>query len=273
MSKTETGMLSVGNDMTLSYAAQGDPRSPAIVLLHGYSDSWPSYRPLMAALSKGFRVIALSMRGHGESSKPTSGYATSVFAADVAAAMDKLGIAEAILVGHSMGSLVAQQFAMIYPKRVTRLILIGAFATIKGNPAVEALWRDDVANLSDPVDPAFARGFQLESLAGPVDAAFIEGVVAESLRLPASVWRNVLRVLLNEDHSGRLGEISAPTLIIWGDRDAFCDRAEQEYLARSVPDARLVVHAGVGHAPHWENPGRVAAAITDFLGQARLSAA
>lgn len=273
MRSFKTGMLSVGDGITLSYAAQGDPRAPAIVLLHGYSDSWPSYQPLMAALPAGHRVIALSMRGHGESSKPVSGYAISVFAGDVIAAMYELGIGEATIVGHSMGSLIAARVAMMYPEYVTRLVLIGAFATLKGNSAVEAFSRDEVAHLTDPVDPAFARSFQMASLAGPVDAAFIDGAIAESLRLPAGVWQSVLRSLLDDDHSDRLREVRAQTLVIWGDRDVFCDRTEQERLARDIPDARLVVHEGVGHAPHWENPVRVAADITDFLGSCSAGAA
>lgn len=273
MRSLNTGMMSVGNGITLSYAAQGDPRTPAIVLLHGYSDSWPSYRPLMAALSEGYRVVALSLRGHGESSKPTFGYGTSMFAADVIVAMNELGIGEATIVGHSMGSLIAARVAIMYPERVTRLVLVGAFATLKGNPAVEALWREEVAHLGDPVDPAFVRAFQLASLAGSVDVRFIDGAVAESLRLPATIWRGVLRSLLDEDHTNRLQEIKAPTLIIWGDRDALGDRAEQDRLARDIPDTRLVVHTGVGHAPHWENPGRVAADIAAFLGSSSALAA
>jgi non-heme chloroperoxidase len=273
MSKTETGLMNISDGIILHYAAQGDPRSPAIVLLHGYSDSWPSYRPLMTALSAGHRVIALSMRGHGESSKPESGYSISAFAADVIAAMDVLGIGEATVVGHSMGSLIAARVAMMHPERVTRLVLIGAFATLNGNAVVEAFWRDEVAHLSDPVDPDFARSFQMASLAGPVDPRLIDGAVAESLRLPASVWKGVLRALLDDNHTNRLREIRVPALIIWGDRDVFSDRAEQERLAHEIPDARLVIHAGVGHAPHWENAGRVAADMTAFLGSRSVRAA
>jgi pimeloyl-ACP methyl ester carboxylesterase len=127
--------------------------------------------------------------------------------------------------------------------------------------------------LTDPVDPAFVRGFQLASLAGPVDAAFLDGVVVQSLCMPAHVWRAVLEPLLSEDHSGLLGQIRIPTLVIWGDRDTFCDRAEQDRLARTIPGASLVVHEGVGHAPHWENPRRVAAAITHFLNRVHDAAA
>jgi non-heme chloroperoxidase len=131
-----------------------------LVLLHGYSDSWRSYLPLMRELPSSMRLVALSQRGHGDSSKPTAAYGTEVMARDLARVMDHLGIARAVVVGHSMGSLVAQRFAQDHADRVSRLVLIGAFASLKGNPGAEALWRDAISTMTDPVPPAFARDFQ-----------------------------------------------------------------------------------------------------------------
>jgi pimeloyl-ACP methyl ester carboxylesterase len=172
MSIDRTGTLQLGPDLALSYAEQGDPRGPVLVLLHGYSDSWPSYVPLMNELPGSFRTVALTLRGHGDSSKTLAGYGTKAFAGDVISGMEKLGISEAAIVGHSLGSLVAQRIALEAPRRVSSLVLIGAFATLKGNPAAEALWRDEVAGLRDPVDPGFVRAFQQSSLAAPVAADF-----------------------------------------------------------------------------------------------------
>jgi pimeloyl-ACP methyl ester carboxylesterase len=219
----------------------------------------------MNELPGSFRTVALTLRGHGDSSKALGGYGTKAFATDVILAMEKLGIIEAAIVGHSLGSLVAQRIALEAPRRVSSLILIGAFATLKGNPAAEALWRDEVAGLRDPVDPDFVRAFQQSSLAAPVAADFFEGVVAESLKLLAHVWRSTLRALLDEDHSSRLHEISAPTLLVWGDRDAFTGHPEQQLLAREIRCARLIIQAGIGHAPHWEDPKRCATELTAFI--------
>jgi pimeloyl-ACP methyl ester carboxylesterase len=238
-----------------SRGGDGEP----LVLLHGYSDSWRSYLPLMRELPPSMRLVALSLRGHGDSSKPTAAYGTEVMARDVARAMDHLGLSRAVVVGHSMGSLVAQRVAQDNAGRVSRLVLIGAFASLKGNPGAEALWRDAISTMTDPVPPAFAREFQSSCLARPVPDEFLSEVVAESLKLPAHVWRSALEAVMNEDRSNLLGRIAAPTTIIWGDRDAFCGKAEQERLARSIPDARLVVYEGTGHAPHWEEPARAAA--------------
>ena len=263
-----------GHDgIVLSGAAAGDPDGEPMVLLHGYSDSWRSYLPLMRELPPRLRLIALSLRGHGDSAKPAGPYGTGPMARDVAAAMDQLGIARATIVGHSMGSLVAQRFAQEYAPRVSRLVLIGAFVALKGNPGGEAMWRDALSGMADPVDRAFAQAFQESSLARPVPADFLAGTIDESLKLPARVWRAVFDPLRQEDRSALLGRIAAETTLIWGDRDAFCSRAMQDQLARSIPKARLLVYEGTGHAPHWEEPARAAADIAAAIGTPRRAAA
>ena len=83
MSIDRTGTLQLGPDLALSYAEQGDPDGPVFVLIPGYSDSWPSYVPLMNELPGSFRTVALTRRGHGDSSKALGGYGTKAFATDV----------------------------------------------------------------------------------------------------------------------------------------------------------------------------------------------
>jgi non-heme chloroperoxidase len=72
------------------------------------------------------------------------------------------------------------------------------------------------------------------------------------------------------DFSADLQEISAPTLVIWGDQDAFCPRAQQDALLAAIPRARLLVHEGAGHAMHWEDPVRVAAELAGFVEEVRV---
>ena len=265
MSTFRTGMMKLGHGLVLSYAEQGAAERPALLLLHGYSDSWRSYQPLMAPLSNRFRVIAVSLRGHGDSSTPSRGYDLPTISADVVAFIKMLGIGKATIVGHSMGSLVSQWIALHHRQFVDKLIFIGAFATLKGNASVEALWRDEVQHLLDPVAPEFVRAFQQSTLAVPVPSAFFESVVAESLKVASRVWRGALLGLLEHDHCNRLHEIFAPSLIIWGDQDRIAGRADQDLLAKSMPNARLAIHSGIGHAPHWEDPDRVLAHMIPFF--------
>ena len=196
---------------------------------------------------------------------PATGYRLADLAGDVTAVLDRLEISRAVLLGHSMGSLVAGRFALDHPERVAGLVLIGAFRTLRGNAAFEELWREVISELSDPVQPIFVRGFQESTLATPVPLDFLNTVIAESLKLPAHVWRQVGRGLMVEDFSAELRRIVAPTLIIWGDQDGFSDRHEQVGLEGSIRTARSIIFAGYGHAPHWEAPDRAASEIATFV--------
>jgi pimeloyl-ACP methyl ester carboxylesterase len=261
--QSKTAVLASG--LALDYVEQGDPSGLPLLLLHGYTDSWRSFQPLLAALPQRLRVIALSQRGHGDSDKPRGRYGASVLAADLADFMDRLGIEAAVIAGHSMGSQVAQRFAIDHPQRTRALVLLGAFTTLKGHPDVEALWDQAVAGLDDPVAPGFVREFQQSTLSRPVPAAFFEAIVAESLKVPAHVWRSALRGQLDEDVSRELAAISAPTLVLWGDKDGIAVRSQQESIAAAIPGARLIVYAGAGHGHHWEEPRKAAIDIAAFL--------
>jgi pimeloyl-ACP methyl ester carboxylesterase len=248
----------------LNYVEQGDATGVPVILLHGYTDSWRSYERVLPYLPQSLRVFAVTQRGHGESSKPEGDYESRVFAGDVAAFMDLLGIDRAVIVGHSMGSTVAQRFAIEYPKRVRALVLEGAFMPRPANAEVRK-FLDEVATLEDPIDPAFARAFQQSTLAQPLPPEFFETVVGESLKVPARVWRAALQPYLTTDFAAELASITVPTLLVWGDRDAFTGRAEQDDLGRAIETSRLVVYQGAGHSPHWEEPQRYAGHIASFV--------
>lgn len=261
MSELVAGMLTIRPGLTLSYVERGPRDAPTVLLLHGYTDSWRSFAPSIASLPRHMRVVALTQRGHGDSAKLPYGYAVADFAADTVEAMDLLGIGAATLVGHSMGSLIAARIAAEHPERARALLLIGAFATLKGNDAVEAFWRQDVRAIRGFADAGMAREFQLSTLARPVSERFLQIVVAETQKVPGHVWRDALRAMLDEDRSAALANIDAPTRIVWGDFDTYADRAQQEILARAIREAQLSVHIGAGHAPHWEDPGLLAAEL------------
>ena len=89
--------------------------------------------------------------------------------------------------------------------------------------------------------------------------------VGESLKVPAHVWKATLEGLLEAVPAAATGTIVAPTLIVWGDRDVFVPREDQQRLTAAIRNSRLVIHEGVGHVVHWEQPERVAADIEAFL--------
>jgi pimeloyl-ACP methyl ester carboxylesterase len=255
----------------LRYVEQGDASGIPVVLLHGYSDSWRSFERVLPLLPSSIRAIAVTQRGHGDSDRPMAGYRPQDFAADLAATMDHLGLESAIIAGHSMGATVAQRFALDYPERCAGLLLMSGFMAWRDNATLVAFWHEAIAPLRDPILPAFVREFQESTLARPVPPAFLDRIVRESLKLPARVWQAAFEAFLLDDTAGRLAEIAAPTLILWGQRDAFCLQREQEALAGSIPDARLVIVPGAGHGLHWEQPMQFVIELLHFVAEQRAA--
>ena len=79
------------------------------------------------------------------------------------------------------------------------------------------------------------------------------------------MWKAALEPYLSADFSERLKEVAVPTLLVWGDRDGFTGRAEQDALNRAIAGSRLTVYSGTGHCPHWEEPERFAADVVAFV--------
>jgi non-heme chloroperoxidase len=250
--------------LRLPYVEQGDPAGLPVVFLHGITDSWRSWEPVLSRLPRSIHAFAPTQRGHGDADHPATGYRFANFAADLAAFMDGLGIERAVVAGHSVGSQVAQRFAMDRPERALGLVLVGSVTTWKGNPVVAEVWESGFATLTDPIDPAFVREFQ-DSPRLP--RARLDVVVQESLKSPARVWREVWQAMMTTDYSAELGKIAAPTLIVWGDQDPLCPRAEQDALTAAIRDARLIVYPGGGHNLHWEEPERFADDLLTFVNQ------
>jgi pimeloyl-ACP methyl ester carboxylesterase len=184
--------------------------------------------------------------------------------ADVVAFMDALSLQRVSLVGHSMGSLIAHELAVDYPNRVKKLVLMGSAPTAVGDPSTPPL-QMLVAGLTEPLDPAFVRQFEQSIFFGPVPDSFIDTATEESLKIPVAIWQKVVAGITTEDHSAKLVDIRAPTLILWGDHDEIFSRADQDRLLALIPDSRLIVYPEVGHGLHVERPHRTVHDIVPFL--------
>jgi non-heme chloroperoxidase len=248
----------------LHYAEHGDPQGLPVVMLHGITDSWRSFETVMPHIAPSLRVFSLSQRGHGDSDRPGR-YRTRDFGADAAAFIEALGLAPAVVVGHSMGSVNAMRLAIDRPDLLRGLVLAGAFASFGDNPAVVAFHREAIEPLRDPIDPAFVEEWQRSTLAGPVDPDFFDVVVRESMKLPAAVWRDAFAPLFDDDFTAELHRIRTPTLVLWGDADAFSPRADQQRLLEAISGSRLVTYERAGHALHWEQPVRFAGDVSAFV--------
>ena len=243
--------LSLQTGVRLHCAEMGPRDGTPILFLHGCSDSWFSFSRIVGLLPPELRLVIPDQRGHGESEYPPGGYGPPKLAADAIALLDNLGIASAVVVGHSLGSFVAQWMAALAPNRVRKLVLVGSAARTD-NHVVRGL-AQTVQSLRDPVDAAFIREFQESTIHRPVPPQFLEIVIAESMKLPARVWKAVAAGLLNVPVP-HAAAIRCPVSLLWGSHDAIFSRSDQDELTRRIPGAKLQVLADVGHAPHWEAP-------------------
>ncbi len=266
MARQRNFTITAQDGVKLDAVAQGPEDWQPLILLHGFSDSRLSFEPLLAALPETVHAVAISQRGHGASQKPEdpAAYHAEHFAGDVAAVLDAVGHPRGDVLGHSMGAWAALHSALRHPERINRLVLIGAFAGFAGNPGVAALG-EDIAALTDPVDPAFVRGFQEAASSADLPADFFESVVEESLRLPAHVWRSVFAAFLRDDVPRDLAPVRAAARLIWGDGDPFVPRTDQDALLKALRASTLHVCEGHGHSPHWDRPDMVARLVVDHL--------
>ena len=220
---------------------------------------------MLPLLPSSIHALAISQRGHGDSSRPASGYRFAELSADLLAFLDALAQPTAIIVGHSMGASVAQRFVIDHPDRVAGLVLMGAFASFD-DPGLAGFVASSIAPLTDPIAAPFAREWQLSTLARAMPADHLDAVVSETLKVPARVWREAFDGFLKTpDFTSELTSVPVPVLLIWGDRDSYALRAAQDRLLEVMPRARFIAYQGFGHAFHWEDPEQFTKDLVPFL--------
>ena len=254
----------LASGITLEYAQQGKTDGVPVIFLHGGTDSWRSFERVLSYLPESIRAFALSQRGHGDSDRPDDGYTIPRMAADVAEFMDAVGLSSAVLVGHSMGSLVTQRFAIDYGERTTAMILASATPSMVGNEPVGEL-AAALETIGDPIPYELAREFQESTLAQPIPQDFLETAIDECRKPPVRVWRAACAGILEFDVSSELGQVTAPTLVIHGEQDTFMTRTHHDAVVRAIRGARLCIYEGAGHAMHWEEPSRFAADVVALV--------
>ena len=253
---------------TLAWVELGDPGGRPVVLIHGYTDNGRDWAPLTPHLGPGLRLIVVDLRGHGQSGKPECCYTRQDMAYDIKRLLDVLKIEKADIVGHSLGSIVAQTFAELWPDRTRKVVLISSTAGRAPGEAGSFDFVTPILALKDPIDPnsPFMRAWW--SSPTPVDEAFLTRQREDSATIPAAVWKAVIfQGLMGLELRSTLPLLKAPTLMIWGGKDPIITEGDRAGLIQGLPNATVKLYPDLGHNPFWEEPGRVADDIEAFLAE------
>jgi pimeloyl-ACP methyl ester carboxylesterase len=238
-----------------------------VVLLHGLGGSRTAWGPQLEALSAHHRVVAWDLPGYGASAPLDDPLTFPALADAVARLLDALATDRAHVVGLSMGGIIALHAAVRHPDRVRSLALLSTSPAFGLDSTRPEDWR--AARLG-PLDAGrepgeYAVGV-ITAIAGPgISSATVAEQAAAMGRITGPALRRAIDCLVTHDLRGRLGEITAPTLVLTGELDRETPPAYGRALADALPAATLRVVPAVGHLLPAEAPAVVNAALADHF--------
>lgn len=260
--------ISGGRTVRYTDSGQDHGSGGTLLLISGLGGARSSWAPLASELESEFRVLTIDNRDAGEADDEISPYSIADMADDVAGFLDALGIEKVHVLGHSMGGFIALEFATRHPEKLDRLILVGTAAAAGRALGTDFLPPPREDWIDDPVERGKA------SMAAGYAPGFFDDkpslldTFAERTRGNRITWAGYGRQVaaINEhDVRDRLGEVTAPTLVIHGDVDPSLGVKGGELIADGIPGARMLVYEGVGHHPMREEPERFVRDVREFL--------
>lgn len=259
-------MQAHNGDVTLVWEETGS--GPPVLLVQGLGYPRWGWESLVPLLADRFRVISFDNRGIGESSVPPGPYSAAQMADDALAVLDAAGVDRAHVIGASLGGMIAQELTLTHPERVDRLVLLCTTpGAPNGYPMPEVTLR--LFAEAQTLDPAESlRRFVVNSLGADPDEELIERIVSRRVASPPDPAGWAAQAAAGTTYWGgdRVGQITAPTLIVTGTEDRVVDHRNSELLGELIPDSTVHTLDDVGHLLFLERPQQVASLINDFLG-------
>lgn len=270
----EIGKTIMAGEFATNYHERGEAQSGACpaILIHGSGpgvSAWANWRLNIDALADGRRVLAPDMAGFGFSARPENArYGKDLWVRHLLGFMDALGIAQADIVGNSFGGGLALAFAIRYPERVRRMVLMGSVGvSFPLTPGLDTCWgyTPSIANMRALLDIfAFDRSLVTDELAELRYRASIQPGFQESF---ASMFpaprQNGIEALASDEKD--IARIRQRALVIHGREDKVIPLAASERLFRLLPDAELHVFGRCGHWTQIEHRERFNLIVRNFL--------
>src|SRR4051794_36411866 len=278
--------VALSTGIAMAYLEVGPAHGPAVILVHGLTDSSRSWSTTMDALHRldpGLHVLAIDQRGHGASSMPPAAQCAAApercfrmadLAADLEAFMAAKGIAKATLAGHSLGTFVVQEVALTHPELVEQAVLVATAARGVDNVAL----RDFV--LKEPVEGSWKAALEAKGKKYPAEfydltpleadpnamewmaknwvvdpvapEAFLKPYTPETAAVKLGTWIGATKALLATDNRTRLPALAVPTLVIWGTQDSIFLAEPDQAEIKAVLAAAAKQH---GTKSFWKQYG------------------
>jgi esterase len=257
------------NGLKIHYLDWGSPEKPAFIMLHGIGRVAHSFDHIAPAFAKDFHVMAMDMRGHGDSEwSPEGAYLVEDYVSDLAAIVDRLNLRGLTLLGNSTGGRVVQVYAGMHPDRVTRLVV------------------EDVGpQRTNEIASAFARRVEQEDKGWASEDELLASLMRNS-KIAEDLQRNYAHFGSKKREDGRIvwkrdpnlvkgfvptelwqsvSKITCPTIYILGGASTIVPPETQQRLKETLPRVEIVTIPGLGHYPHVEAPGEYLKIVEGFL--------
>jgi 3-oxoadipate enol-lactonase len=256
-------------DISINYAMHGS--GTPLLLINGFGGSSAGWRPeFVAGLARSFQVIAFDNRGTGQSDKPDAPTSIAQMADDAAALLDALNVRRAHVMGISMGGMIAQEMVLRHPAQVLGLVL---GCTNCGAPNSVPASQETVNLLMIPegMDPreaarrAWPSGFTPEFIAA--NQEFLEAQLDRTLAYPTPLETRTRQMMAIREWNShdRLEQVSAPTLVITGDRDVLIPPDNSRIISERIAGSRLHIIPDAAHVFPSSHPNETVEAVTSFL--------
>ncbi|HLZ72331.1 MAG TPA: alpha/beta fold hydrolase [Dehalococcoidia bacterium] len=253
------------NGTRIYYEIQG-AGSP-LALIHGIGGSAMDWGEALPRLAAHCRVLALDVRGFGHSAKPSGPYSPAQWAADVAGVLDAAGMRDVIVLGHSMGGVIAQRLVLDFPQKVRAAIFASTSSEVK--EAAAQFWEGQADEIErEGIAPMIAR--RQAAYTDAFKAAHPEALAADERRVQLNephAYAAAARAVARYNFTDELRGLHMPVLILQGLDDKQTPPGGSVIMSRAIPGARLVMIEHCGHNIHSDQPDRFVNEVLGFVAE------